>query len=150
MLGTGNANPAWLGQSFQPGCDVDPVAKDVVILEYDVAEIDADPELNPAAFRHIGGSIGHVPLDLDGAMDRLDGAGKFGKRAVAHRLDDTLFVFSDPGLDHLFKVALEGNERACLVLAHETAVADHVGGKNRRKPAMDLRHRSPPHEREEL
>jgi hypothetical protein len=34
---------------------------------------------------------------------------------------------------------LEARQHAGLVDAHEPAVADHVGGQDRRQPALDLR-----------
>jgi hypothetical protein len=39
-----DANPAGLGEGFQPGCDVDAIAKDVPVLHHHVADIDADAQ----------------------------------------------------------------------------------------------------------
>ena len=43
-----DADAARLGQAFEPRRDIDAVAKDVAVLDDDVAEIDADAELDAA------------------------------------------------------------------------------------------------------
>jgi hypothetical protein len=43
-----DADPARLGQSFEPCGNIDTVAVDVVLLDNDVAEIDADAEFDAA------------------------------------------------------------------------------------------------------
>src|SRR5216684_3840289 len=45
------ADAAWLGQGLEARCDVDAVAKDVAILDHNVADIDADAELDAAVHR---------------------------------------------------------------------------------------------------
>ena len=47
--GTGDAYSAWFSNGLQPRGDVDTVACDVVAVDDDIAEVDADPELNPFA-----------------------------------------------------------------------------------------------------
>jgi hypothetical protein len=42
----GNADPAGLGERFQACRDIDAVAEDVAFLDNDVAEVDADAELD--------------------------------------------------------------------------------------------------------
>ena len=42
-----DTNTAGLGQAFEPRCDVDPIAEDVLFLRDNVAEIDTDAELDP-------------------------------------------------------------------------------------------------------
>src|SRR5271166_4905040 len=49
-----DADPAGLGQAFEPCRDIDAVAEDVAVLNDDVADIDADAELD-AALRRQGG-----------------------------------------------------------------------------------------------
>jgi hypothetical protein len=46
------AEAACLGQGLQPGRDVDAIAEDIVALDNDVAEIDADAELNALVRRN--------------------------------------------------------------------------------------------------
>jgi hypothetical protein len=49
MDGVGNEYPAGIGQGFDPRRDVDAVAVEVVALDDDVAEIDAESNPTPKA-----------------------------------------------------------------------------------------------------
>ena len=84
----GNEDAARLGEGFEPRRDVDPVAKDVAVLDDDVAEIDADAEFDAFGGRHRDVALGHPALQFDRAAHRVDDAGKLGEEAVAGRLDD--------------------------------------------------------------
>ena len=46
-----DADLAALDQPLEPSSDVHAVAEDVVVLDHDVADIDADPEAHPAWLR---------------------------------------------------------------------------------------------------
>ena len=52
--GLRDADRAGLGERLEPGGDVDAIAKDVVAVDDHVAEIDADPQLEPALGRDAG------------------------------------------------------------------------------------------------
>jgi hypothetical protein len=54
-----DADAARLGQAFEPGCDIDAVAKDVAILDDDVPLVDADAERDTAFRRQQGIGCGH-------------------------------------------------------------------------------------------
>ena len=47
----GDADAAGLGDRFQPGCDIDAVAENVVVVKNDVTDVDTDPEFNPSILR---------------------------------------------------------------------------------------------------
>jgi hypothetical protein len=46
-----NANAARLGQAFEAGGDIDAVAEDVAVLDDDVADVDANAELDASLRR---------------------------------------------------------------------------------------------------
>ena len=48
--GSGHADTTRIGQALQPGGHIDPVAVDVVALDDNVADVDADAELEPPIF----------------------------------------------------------------------------------------------------
>ena len=129
--------PPGVGQALEPGGDVDAVAEDVVVLDDHVAEIDADPELDPAGRRHVGVALGHPALDLGGALDGLDDARELDQHAIAAGLDDPALVLGDRGIDQLEPVRPQARERARFVRLHEPAVAHHVGGEDHGEPALD-------------
>ncbi|MGH6920666.1 MAG: hypothetical protein ACREJ0_23520, partial [Geminicoccaceae bacterium] len=60
--------------SSSPGGDVDTVAKQVVVLDDDVAEVHPDAQLHPLALRQIGVAAMHRTLNGHGATNRLHGA----------------------------------------------------------------------------
>jgi hypothetical protein len=79
----GETNAARLAKALPPGGGIDAVAHQVL---HDVAEMNADPELDAALGRHAGVSLGHAVLNFDGAVHRVDNAAKFDERAVAGAL----------------------------------------------------------------
>ncbi len=81
-------------------------------------------------------AVGHSALDHGSTLDGIDDAGELDERAVAHELDDAAVVLLDRGVDQFATAALQSLERAYLVLAHEAAVANHVGSKYCGKPSL--------------
>src|SRR5262249_30281400 len=77
-----NTDPARFGQSFEAGRDINAVAKDVAILDDNVADIDADAEVDAAIGRRAGVAPGHLALHLDSAAQCIHDAAKLDERAV--------------------------------------------------------------------
>ena len=124
--------------ALQPGGHIDAVAENVVALDDDIADIDADAEFDAAAFRDIGVALAHLALDLSGAGDRIHHARKLDQHAVAGQLDDATLVLGDLGVEKLLAMRVERRERRRLIDAHEPAVADHVGGQNSGQTAFHV------------
>src|SRR5262249_58140423 len=70
----GDANAARLGNAFQPRSNIDAVAEDVVVLDHDVADVNADPQFDAALRRHARVALSHATLDVDGAARGIDRA----------------------------------------------------------------------------
>jgi hypothetical protein len=64
----GNRDAARLGDTFDPRRDVDAVAKDVFPFDDDVADVDADPELDRRGFGATGIALPKLPLNFDGTV----------------------------------------------------------------------------------
>ena len=126
-------------QRLQPRGDVDAFAVDVVALDDDVAEIDADAIADALRFGALRLGARRRLLDRQRAVDGGDHAREFDQRAVAHQLDDAPAVRGDAGIEDPASVDLQPFERAGLVGLHQAAVADDVGGKDRGQFAL---HRS--------
>src|SRR4029453_6921963 len=62
-----NHNATGIGKRLQPGGHVDAVAKDVIPVNYDVADIDADPKFDTLVCRNTGIACGHTALNVKGA-----------------------------------------------------------------------------------
>src|SRR5262249_2038998 len=71
-----NDNAARLSQAFEPGCDVDAIAKDVAILDDDVAHVDADTQIDALVRWQRGIAFGHCSLDLGRTAQGVDDAGE--------------------------------------------------------------------------
>ena len=84
----GDADAAGLGQAFEPGRDVDPVAVDVVALDDHVAPIESDAKGHAAVLVLVPVPCRHPFLHRDRALDRIKDAGEVGQLAVAGGLDD--------------------------------------------------------------
>ncbi len=135
----GDADAARLGQRLQPRGDVDAVAINVVAVDDDVAEIDADPEGDA---RPGGRQVVHGALDGHGALDRIDDRGELDQRAVADQLDDASAMGGHRRIEDGLAVALERIERAGFVGAHHPRIADDIRRKDRGQPPYGalLRH----------
>ena len=76
-----DAYPSWLGQGFEPRCDVDLVTINVAPVPDNVADIDAHAKLDMAIRWHIGVPTRHLALHFHGAPHRVSDAGKVAHRA---------------------------------------------------------------------
>ena len=83
-----HADPARFGDALKAGSNVDAISEDVVVIDDDVPDVDAYPQLDPRILRHIGVLFGHGALDFNGTTDRIHGAGELNQQAVAGGFDD--------------------------------------------------------------
>ncbi len=103
---------------------------------HDVPGVHADSERNlrlPA----------HLRLNLDGALDGLDGAMKHTEGAVAVVLEDLPVVTRDD-LGEGFPLALALGVCPFLILLHESGIAHHVREHDGRKVSGPFFHEVPP------
>jgi len=95
----GDADAARLRDPLQARSDVDAVAKDIIVIDDDVTDVNADAELDPVVLRHVGILPGHAALDFNRKARRIDGTGEFDEHAVAGRLDYPSAMRGDGGID---------------------------------------------------
>ena len=74
--------------------------------------------------------FGHLPLDVAGAAQRLDGAAEFRQKSVAGGLDDAPVMGGDARVDDFGPDCLQPVERALLVGADQPRVAHGICGEN--------------------
>jgi hypothetical protein len=139
-----DADLAALDQPLEPSSDVHAVAEDVVVLDHDVADIDADPEAHPASLRLA--SVGPLKrrLDLDRAVNCVEHAGEFGEHAVARGIRDPASML---GNELVGKDTTGGQRRhrRFFVAMHQAAVAPR---HPRRGSPLDVsRSEEPPSEK---
>ena len=83
------ANSTGLGNTLQPGGDVDTVSENVVVVDNDISDMNADPEFDPHILRDIGILRGQRTLDLNAATHGINGTSKLNQHAVTGSFDDT-------------------------------------------------------------
>jgi hypothetical protein len=91
----GNTDPAGIGETFEAGSQIHPVAENIPILDNDVALMDADAKFDAFGRRDVGVAFGHCALHSHGVAHRIDDAGEFDQHPVAGRLDDAALMLSD-------------------------------------------------------
>jgi len=96
-----DAQPSRLAQGFQAGGNIDAIAEDVVSVDDDVADIDADAEDDAPVLGHARITADHAALNYDSAPDRIDDTGKFDQRAIACGLDDAAMMRGDRSVNQL-------------------------------------------------
>jgi hypothetical protein len=91
-----DADPA---RRLEPGRQIHPVAKDVVAIDNDVAEIDADPKPDALLVGHFGVAVDHRSLDFRSAADGVHHARELHQHAVTRRFHDPTVVLIDLRID---------------------------------------------------
>jgi len=129
--------PTGFCQPFEPGSNIDAVAVNVIFLNDNITRIDADAQLQLAV---AGGIIvgSQIALDIYGAIHRVDGAVELNEEAVALAADESTLVQRDSWFDHGFDAIGKPDVCALLVDAHQTAIADDIGEKDRRKLPFEV------------
>src|SRR5207248_6443551 len=102
----GEADAAGLGKRFDARRHVHAVAENIAGIQDDVAEVDADAELDAALRRQAFVALGHAALDVKRAAQRVDHAAELRQQAVAGVLDDASAVPGDAGIDDDAQVLL--------------------------------------------
>ena len=139
----GKTDRARFGDPFQPGGDIDAVAHQVAVALFDdVAQMNADAELDAAFCRHARVALDHGGLHFDRAAHRVDHAAKLDDPAIAGALHHASMMNGNGRIDQVAAQRPQTRERAVFIRPGEPAVADHVGDKDRRNFA-GLAHGAP-------
>src|SRR5262245_8244384 len=118
MYDTRDHDAPRIGECFQPGCHINAIAINVVTINDDIADIDADTKLDAFLTRDIDVTLNHAPLDVDGTSHCVHDTSKLDQHAIASGLDNAATVLGDFRVDELFAVPLKLAERAFLIEAH--------------------------------
>ncbi len=129
---------AGIGERLDAGGQIDAVAEKVAVFDHNVPEVDPDAKHDRPVARHILVGGVHRALQRDGAFHGVDGAAELHKHAVACPLEHTALMALDERLQNLSPPRRQRRVRGRLVALHEPAVADHVGGQDRRESAPNL------------
>jgi hypothetical protein len=123
LVGRGaQVDPARRGQGFEPSSDIDPVAKDVAVLDDDIAYIDAHAEFDAPSRRNCGVAGSHLTLQLHRAAHRVDDASELDKE-TADCLYNPAVVLGNFGIGEVTTDGAQRGERTFFVLTHQPRVA---------------------------
>jgi len=125
------------GQRLKARRDIDAVAHDVVAVDDDIAEIDANPERNAIAGGLVCVSRRHCTLNVDRAAQGGIRAAEFDQHPIAGGLDDAPAVFVDLGVEQGCANLAQARYRPRVVVLHVPAESDDIGNENGDEPAGD-------------
>src|SRR4029079_14907385 len=112
---SGNIKVSRVGNSLKPRCNVDGITIDVVRLDNNVTEIDANSILYPlfACQRRV--TPDHALLDDDGAADGFDRAVEHGEKAITRAFNESSMMLDDRGLDEFASMPLHPRVSSFLI-----------------------------------
>ena len=94
-----DANCSRLRKGLQPGRDIDRIAKQVVALNHDVADMDADPVPHLLIRTSIRILFSDGVLHRDSRLHGIYGAAEIGDEAIARRVEDPTAMRCDQAID---------------------------------------------------
>jgi hypothetical protein len=126
-----------VGSSFQAGRDIDGIAEEIVALNDDVAEVDADAETHLLAYRSIRVLLGYGVLHRDSAFHGVHSTGEVSDEAVTRRVEDPTAMRGDQAIDNN-PVDRERAECPDLIEPHQATVALDIRREDCRELSLDV------------
>ena len=114
----GDADPAGLGDVFQPCSDVDAIAEDISFLDHDIANMDTDAEFDALVGWHSSIALRHPALLLDRTARSVHGARELDQNSVAGAFNNAAAMLRDRWIQKFMAVSVEPSECALLVRTH--------------------------------
>jgi hypothetical protein len=133
----GQVNPAWFALVFHAGRDVDAITEDVVFIENNVPDVNANPEFDPLILRQRRILLGHRRLSFNGTAYGIHRTGKLNQQAVARGLDDPAPVGGYSGVKEGLSDRLEPGQRAFLIATHQAAIPGDIRRQHRCQSSID-------------
>jgi hypothetical protein len=132
-----DANATRLRNPFKASGDVDAVAKDIVVIDDDVTDVDADAKFDPLDLRHRSILLSHTALDLNGAAHRIYDTAELSEHAIARVLDDLATMFADLGISEPTQTLPQPDVCPFLVQAGQATISSHISRKDSCKPPFN-------------
>jgi hypothetical protein len=126
-----HTDAARLGDTFKARRDIDAIAEDIAIVNYNIADVNADAEFDPLVLRHRSILLGHARLNVNGTTYRIHGASKFDQHAVTGRFDDAASMRSYGGINEGLSNSLKPGQRILLVGTHQAAIPSDIRRQHR-------------------
>jgi hypothetical protein len=133
----GDTYATGLCYAFKACCYVDAIAEDVIVVDDDIADVNANAKLDPDILGHIGVLFGHATLEFDRTARSIDRTGELDQHAVTGRLDYATAMRRDLEIDDGFPESLQPSQCAFFITAHEAAIACHIRSQHSRQTPFD-------------
>lgn len=119
------------GGSLKTRRNIDTITEDIITLDHNVTCMQASAQID-----RIGVMVGciwppYLPLNLDGATERLISRWKFDQRAIAHQLHHTSVRSGHGGIYDRSIDRVQSGEHTRSICLHHAAVADDIKHQNR-------------------
>jgi len=132
----GNANPTRFCDAFETHRNIDPVTKDVVLLDNNITNMNTDTKFDPLVLRDIGILFRHAALDFVGTSYGVDHAGELNERAVSGILDDPSAMIRDFGVKKRLSKSFQLRQRSLFVDPNQAARARDICRQNSRQSPL--------------
>jgi len=132
-----DADTARLRQCLESRRNVYSITMDASTL-YDIADVDAHPEIDLPICWHLSISLAHCTLDLDGTTQGIHGADEQDQQAVARCPYDPTTVFFDLGFNELSIVSVQLREGTFIIDTYQAAVSGYIRHQDCHKSAFDF------------
>jgi hypothetical protein len=113
-------------QRLKPIGNVDTIPVNVIWLDNNFRDIDADPEVEAGCIEHSGVPPQHALLDIDRAPDRIYHADELDEHAVPNGFDDAAAPRRYSRVKHSGSMCSERSVGAPFIIFHEAAKAGDV------------------------
>ena len=127
---TRNDDRARFGDGFEARCNVHTIAVEIASLDHNIAKIHANAKNDMAIFGLIAVGGRHTLLQIDRALNGIDGAGELDQYTVAGDLEDATAMFGNQRFQNIMAPRLEDSQCAGFVSLHQPAVAHYIGSKD--------------------
>src|SRR3984893_3794217 len=132
---TCDRDPTWIGQGLNTRGDVHAVAHNVAAAVNDIAQVDANSNLQLSVCGSVQVPSGQRLLEFDRAIHRGHRAGELNQKAVAYRFYLLPLMLEERGPQES-AVFIEQLHRKPLVALRQRAVAHHVREHDRGELAL--------------
>ena len=136
----GHEDASGLRNGLQARGNVDAVAVDIVLLDDDIREVDADAEAHAPVVLQVGVARLGGLLHLGGEGHGIHHAAELGQEAVAQRLDDAPARLGNQRIDDGGLPRHQLGQRARFVALHQPRIARDIGREDCRETPFQVRH----------
>jgi hypothetical protein len=129
--------PPALARVCSLAANVHTIAKEVAALDHDVADIDADPDVDMTLHRHTEICLGKLRLRLYGAPNCVNSADELRQDAVPGRVGDPPPVGRNQSIKNSASLG-QGLKGSDFVRPHHATVPLDIGSENSDQPSLGI------------